>query len=81
MVAEEDIDAASARLVSALMDRSAPTVLVSNEVSLGIVPENRMARQFRDHAGRLHQRIAAVADRVVLMVAGIPLVVKPSSAS
>jgi adenosylcobinamide kinase/adenosylcobinamide-phosphate guanylyltransferase len=40
-----------------------------------------MARQFRDHAGRLHQRIAAVADRVVLMVAGIPLVVKPSPAS
>lgn len=81
MVGEEDIDAAIAELVSALISRTAPTVLVSNEVSLGIVPENKMARQFRDHAGRLHQRIAAVADRVVLMVAGIPLVVKPSPAS
>jgi adenosylcobinamide kinase/adenosylcobinamide-phosphate guanylyltransferase len=54
-----------------------PVVLVSNEVGLGIVPENALARRFRDEAGRLHQRLAARADRVVLTVAGLPLVVKP----
>lgn len=51
-------------------------VLVANEVGLGIVPENRMARDFRDHAGRLHQELAARAGRVELVVAGIPVVVK-----
>ena len=51
-------------------------VMVGNEVGLGIVPENRMAREFRDHAGRLHQALAARAGRVELVVAGIPLVVK-----
>lgn len=51
-------------------------VLVANEVGLGIVPENRMAREFRDHAGRLHQALAARAGRVELVVAGLPMVVK-----
>ena len=44
----------------------------SNEVGLGIVPDNAMARAFRDHAGRLHQEVAAVADAVYFLVAGIP---------
>jgi adenosylcobinamide kinase/adenosylcobinamide-phosphate guanylyltransferase len=51
-------------------------VLVSNEVGLGIVPDNELARRFRDAAGRLHQRIAAQADHVVFMVAGLPMKVK-----
>lgn len=51
-------------------------VLVASEVGLGIVPDNRMAREFRDHAGRLHQDLAARAARVELVVAGIPVVVK-----
>ncbi|MEQ9331607.1 bifunctional adenosylcobinamide kinase/adenosylcobinamide-phosphate guanylyltransferase [Thalassobaculum sp.] len=55
---------------------AAGLVLVANEVGLGIVPENRMARAFRDHAGRLHQELAARAGRVELVVAGIPVVVK-----
>jgi adenosylcobinamide kinase/adenosylcobinamide-phosphate guanylyltransferase len=50
--------------------------VVSNEVGLGIVPENDMARQFRDTAGRLHQRLAGLADEVYLMVAGIPVKIK-----
>ena len=51
-------------------------VLVTNEVGWGIVPDNALARQFRDLAGRAHQRIAAIADEVVLTVAGIPMIVK-----
>ena len=63
-------------LLAALDRRTAPAVLVSNEVGLGIVPDNALARRFRDMAGVLHQRVAARAERVVLMVAGIAVVVK-----
>ena len=63
-------------LLAALDARTAATVLVSNEVGLGIVPDNALARRFRDMAGLLHQQVAARADRVVLMVAGIPMGVK-----
>lgn len=75
MLADADLDAAEAAFDAAL-NRAAPTVLVSNEVGLGIVPDNALARRFRDQAGRLHQRLAARADRVVLTVAGLPLFVK-----
>ncbi len=51
-------------------------VFVSNEVGMGIVPENRMAREFRDHAGRLHQLIAAKASEVYFVAAGLPLKMK-----
>ena len=47
-----------------------PWFVVSNEVGMGIVPDNALARRFRDEAGRLNQRIAAIADRVIFMVAG-----------
>lgn len=53
-----------------------PLVLVSNEVGWGIVPDNPLARQFRDVAGGLHQRLAAAADLVCVSVAGLPLVLK-----
>ncbi len=75
LLADADLSAAEAALDAAL-GRAAPTVLVSNEVGLGIVPDNALARRFRDHAGRLHQRLAARADRVVLTVVGLPLFVK-----
>ncbi len=68
--------AAAAALLEALDGRTAPTVLVSNEVGFGIVPGNAIARAFRDEAGRLHQQVAARADRVVLVVAGLPIAVK-----
>ena len=76
LLADADLPAAEAALDAALDCRAAPTVLVSNEVGLGIVPDNTLARRFRDAAGRLHQRLAARADRVVLTVAGLPLFVK-----
>ena len=71
-----DLGAAADRLLAVLARRSARTVLVANEVGLGIVPDNALARRFRAAAGVLHQRIALIAERVVLVVAGIPMVVK-----
>jgi adenosylcobinamide kinase/adenosylcobinamide-phosphate guanylyltransferase len=53
-------------------------VLVANEVGLGIVPEHPLGRRFRDEAGRLNQRLAGRAGRVLFMVAGLPLAVKGS---
>ena len=74
-----DLDIPADALLTALAGRRTATVLVSNEVGLGIVPDNALARRFRDEAGRLHQRVAAVADQVVLTVAGLPMVVKGAS--
>jgi adenosylcobinamide kinase/adenosylcobinamide-phosphate guanylyltransferase len=76
MLADADVEAEIARLEAALDARRGPIVLVSNEVGFGIVPDNALARRFRDLQGRLNQRVAARADRVVLVVAGIPVVVK-----
>ena len=64
------------RLVDALRQVRASVILVSNEVGGGIVPQNEMARSYRDILGAINQRVAAVADEVVLMVAGCPLVIK-----
>jgi adenosylcobinamide kinase / adenosylcobinamide-phosphate guanylyltransferase len=76
MLAGADMDAEIVGLETALDARLWPAVLVSNEVGSGIVPDNELARRFRDLQGRLNQRLAARADRVVLMVAGLPVVVK-----
>lgn len=76
MLGEQDVGAATESLLESLATRRAATVLVGNEVGLGIVPEHRLGRDFRDQAGLLHQRIAARADRVLFMVAGLPMVVK-----
>jgi adenosylcobinamide kinase/adenosylcobinamide-phosphate guanylyltransferase len=76
MFAERDIAESIQRLEGAMAARNGPLVLVTNEVGFGIVPDNALARRFRDLQGLMNQRIAARADRVVLMVAGIPMVVK-----
>jgi len=76
LLAEHDIDAACRELEAVLASPRGPWFVVSNEVGLGIVPDNALARHFRDAAGRLHQNIAARADAVLLMVAGMPLKVK-----
>lgn len=76
VLANADFDAEVERLEQALAGAVAPTVLVANEVGWGIVPERPLGRRFQDLQGVLNQRIAARADRVVLMVAGLPLVLK-----
>jgi adenosylcobinamide kinase / adenosylcobinamide-phosphate guanylyltransferase len=63
-------------LVAALRLAAGPIVLVANEVGLGLVPETALGRSFRDAAGRLNQEIAALADRVVFIAAGLPLMLK-----
>lgn len=77
MAVETDIEAACTALVAAAASCPATLMLVSNEVGWGIVPDNALARQFRDHAGRLHQHLTRVADEAVLVVAGLPLTLKP----
>lgn len=76
MLAEHDLEAECTRLAEVFAHPRGPWFVVSNEVGQGIVPDNALARRFRDKAGRLNQRIAAVADTVLLMVAGLPLKVK-----
>jgi adenosylcobinamide kinase / adenosylcobinamide-phosphate guanylyltransferase len=76
MMAERDIAAETARLVAAIPELKGTVLFVSNEVGLGIVPDNKMARAFRDHAGRLHQAVAAHADEVYFIAAGLPLKMK-----
>ena len=78
MLAGADIERETNALEAALAARESSIVLVSNEVGWSIVPENALARRFRDAQGRLNQRLAAVAHCVVLMVAGVPLTIKDS---
>ena len=76
MMEERDMAAEFSRLAQHVSTAQSALVIVSNEVGLGIVPENRMARDFRDHAGRLHQAIAAQAAEVYFVAAGLPLKMK-----
>jgi adenosylcobinamide kinase/adenosylcobinamide-phosphate guanylyltransferase len=72
----ENIDMNIQKLVQSLEKTECPVILVSNEVGAGIVPENRLARLFRDVAGFANQKIGASVDRVIWMVAGIPVEIK-----
>jgi len=76
MEAEKDIDQETDKLCETLGNAKGPVVLVSNEVGMGIVPENPLARAFRDHQGRINQTVAATADKVVFVAAGLPLTMK-----
>lgn len=76
LLADADLDLETQAVVEAVTRFEGTLVLVSNEVGFSIVPDNALARRFRDAQGRLNQKVAAVADRVVLVVAGYPLSVK-----
>jgi adenosylcobinamide kinase / adenosylcobinamide-phosphate guanylyltransferase len=76
MISEADIEQEMLKLEKALAVAAAPVVVVANEVGFGIVPSFPLGRRFRDTQGILNQHIAARADRVVLMVAGLPVPIK-----
>ncbi len=77
LLANEDVAKHVGELAAVLVQlKAAKIVLVSNEVGLGIVPDNAMARTFRDLAGATHQRLAEICDDVYFIVAGLPMTVK-----
>lgn len=76
MHAQLDIEAETSTLLDAFEHAKGPVVCVANEVGLGIVPDNALARAFRDAAGRLNQQVAAQAERVDFVAAGLPITLK-----
>ena len=70
------IEASTLDLCASLVATGRPVFVVTNEVGLGVVPENALARRFRDELGRVNQRVAHVATRVTFMVSGLPLSVR-----
>ncbi len=76
MLAEQALDTRSAALLDQVAAAAGPLVIVSNEVGQGIVPDTKLGRSFRAAQGRLNQDLAAAADLVVLVVAGLPMVLK-----
>lgn len=73
---ECDVPAESTKLLDLIPSLTKPVIFVSSEVGMGIVPENALARDFRDHQGHLNQRLAATVDRVDFIAAGLPLTLK-----
>lgn len=76
LMAGTDLQAAQNALLKSLASCKAPVVVVTNEVGAGIVPQNRLAREFREAQGCLNQRLAAHADLAVMVIAGLPMVLK-----
>ena len=76
MLAEKDVEYEILKLRESLVNASGPLILVSSEVGMGIVPDNNIAREFRDYAGHLHQALANQCKHVVFVVAGLPMILK-----
>lgn len=78
LLGSEDVEGEINAFVSSLKDCDLKAVfIVSNEVGMGIVPDNALSRTFRDFAGSLNQKMAGIADEVYLVIAGIPIRIKP----
>ncbi|MTH96329.1 bifunctional adenosylcobinamide kinase/adenosylcobinamide-phosphate guanylyltransferase [Roseibium sp. RKSG952] len=77
MMQERDLELESERLCAAVADLKGPCVFVSNEVGMGIVPDNRLSRSFRDAQGRLNQDIGHICGKVVFVASGQPILLKP----
>ena len=78
MTLSRDIEQETQELAAMLPSLDGPVVFVTNEVGLGIVPANELARAFRDHAGRLNQAVARASDHVVIIISGLPMTLKPN---
>ena len=76
MLAEHDVEPAANKLEATLSELHTPVILVSNETGLGIVPDNALARRFRDAQGLLNQQMARACETVVFVAAGLPLTLK-----
>ncbi|KQI69120.1 adenosylcobinamide kinase [Loktanella sp. 3ANDIMAR09] len=79
ILADADVDRACADLLDAIAACPCPVVVVSNEVGMGIVPDNALSRRFRAAQGRLNRDLAAQADQVVAVLAGLPLILKAAT--
>jgi adenosylcobinamide kinase / adenosylcobinamide-phosphate guanylyltransferase len=79
MLAERDPAPAVARLAGAIVTLAGPAILVSNEVGMGLVPDHKLGREFRDWQGRANQEIGAACDAVIFVAAGFPLQLKPTT--
>lgn len=79
MHAGRDVERAAERLAEVLSQPGGPVVLVSNEIGLGLVPDTKLGRDFRDHQGRVNQSVAAICRKVVFVAAGLPLVLKDTN--
>lgn len=76
MTEQKDVASAMKRLLTCLEQVQGPVIMISNEVGLGIVPNNALARAFRDEAGRINQAVASTASDVLFMAAGLPICLK-----
>jgi len=79
MLGGRDVEAEIGRLVAAIAALKGPAIFVSNEVGLGVVPDTKIGRVFRDSQGRLNREAAAASDAVVLLAAGLPTLLKPGN--
>lgn len=77
LLGEYDADHATRKLCRAIAGFDGPIILIANEVGLGIVPDNALARRFRDVAGQINQAVAQAVEEVVFVAAGLPLQLKP----